>query len=169
MMQTGTSKMSRTAWGLDTLPDGDWLENAACGPNTAHLFDVLGTRGFTHQTLTAANEQAIAICRRCPVRQDCLNDALLNPADWWFIAGGEVIHRGEIVPARPAHSRSPRRGRRPTPAAFPVVAAEPDPGGLAEAVADLLGLGWSVERIASALGIGLTAVRRHAGQPLVHR
>jgi len=164
-MQTGTSKMSRTAWGLDTMPDGEWLKQAACGPNTAHLFDVLGSKGISEQTLTAANEQAVAICLRCPVRVDCLDDALAHPIDWWFIAGGEVVHRGQIVPARPAHTR----GRPPAhPVSVrsvvvrPIGAADPDPAGFADAVGDLLGLGWSVQRIASALGIGVTAVRRHA-------
>lgn len=183
-MATATSKMSRTAWGLDTMPDGEWLEQAACDPTTAHLFDVYASKGIREQTLTAANEQAIAICLRCPVRVDCLDDALAHPIDWWFVAGGEVIHRGEIVPtkdvlsiagsrrARSANLSSPnttheRHGRRHTPAAHPVVdpasfaEARGEQASVAEAVADLLGLGWGVERVASALGIGVTAVRHH--------
>ena len=111
------TKLSHRAWGLDTLPDGEWLQYAQCKPDDAPLFDVFGHKGIGEQTLTEQNQQAVNICRRCP--------------------------------AEPA----------PEP--------DTEPADFADAVADLLGLGWSVGRVAEALGIGVTAVRQHAQQQAV--
>jgi Transcription factor WhiB. len=160
------TKLSHRAWGLDTLPDGEWLQYAQCKPDDAPLFDVFGHKGVGEQTLTEQNQQAVNICRRCPVRAECLQDAQDHPTDWWFILGGEVVHRGQVIPSRPAKSRGPRM-RMVTSPAEPAPEPDTEPADFADAVADLLGLGWSVGRVAEALGIGVTAVRQHAQQQAV--
>lgn len=94
------SKMTRIAWGLSLLPAGDWLDAAACSPDTAELFDVIHGPPTGVITLKPPNEKALRICAACPVVQECLDDALAHPNDHLFVAGGKVVHRGQIIPAR---------------------------------------------------------------------
>jgi len=92
------TKMTRTAWGLDTIPGGEWREAAQCSPDTAHLFDVVASRAYV-QRLTLDNQLAVVMCRQCPVQRQCLDDALGTVEEGYFIRGGHVVHRGEIVSA----------------------------------------------------------------------
>ena len=96
------TKLSHRAWGFDTLPSGDWLDAAACGPGTAELFDIVHghSRPSTFINLKPNNEKALRICAACPVIRQCLDDALAHPNDHLFVAGGKVVHRGQIIPAR---------------------------------------------------------------------
>lgn len=52
-------------------------------------------------------EIAQALCRSCPLRRDCLAHALdrAEPIGIW---GGEIFHRGVIVPTKPRAGR-PRK------------------------------------------------------------
>lgn len=98
------TKMTRTAWNLSSIPDGEWLQHASCSPDTAELFDIVHghSRPSTFINLKPPNEKALRICAACPVIRQCLDDALTHPNDHWFVAGGAVVHRGQIVPARPS-------------------------------------------------------------------
>lgn len=57
---------------MDKLPVGDieklrWLDEAACADLSINDFFVEAGRGI--------NEQALAVCRECPVRRECLEHA----------------------------------------------------------------------------------------------
>ncbi|MFJ3497829.1 WhiB family transcriptional regulator [Streptomyces sp. NPDC086091] len=52
----------------------DWRHQAACREEDPELFFPIGTTGIA---LVQA-EEARAVCRRCPVRQPCLNWALAS-------------------------------------------------------------------------------------------
>ncbi|MGH8909786.1 MAG: WhiB family transcriptional regulator [Egibacteraceae bacterium] len=49
-----------------------WRERAACLDEDPELFFPIGTTGPAIEQA----ERAKAVCRRCPVRQECLDDAL---------------------------------------------------------------------------------------------
>lgn len=142
--------MTRTAWGLETIPAEEWLNHAACTPATAHFFEVVahGNAGWP-LILKPSNEAALDICATCPVTKECLEAAIASPNDDYFIAGGKVIHHGEIIPAR-----RPPRPDRPSKVER---AAER----FASTITELLDLGWTSHRIAGALGIDEEAVVVH--------
>ncbi|KGN37493.1 WhiB family transcriptional regulator [Knoellia subterranea] len=50
---------------------------------------------------------AQALCRGCPVRRACLEDAL-DRGERWGVWGGEIIHDGVIVAVKPRVGR-PRK------------------------------------------------------------
>ncbi|KGN30739.1 hypothetical protein N802_05910 [Knoellia sinensis KCTC 19936] len=52
-------------------------------------------------------ERAQALCHSCPLRRECLTDALdrREPVGVW---GGEILHKGAIVPRKPRAGR-PRK------------------------------------------------------------
>lgn len=57
-----------------TAPPRPWQADAACGPATAHLFFPTETETLEERAVREAD--ALAICRRCPVRVPCAQDAL---------------------------------------------------------------------------------------------
>ncbi|KGN30745.1 hypothetical protein N802_05940 [Knoellia sinensis KCTC 19936] len=57
-------------------------------------------------------ELAQALCGGCPVRQQCLTEAL-DRGERWGVWGGEILHEGAVV------ARKPRAGR---PRKHPVAA-----------------------------------------------
>lgn len=62
---------TRSAYGLSTIGD-DWRTQAACRDEDPELFFPIGTSG----PAVLQEEQAKAICRRCPVQATCLELAL---------------------------------------------------------------------------------------------
>lgn len=56
-------------------------------------------------------EAAKAICRDCPVREQCLADAL-ERSEPWGVWGGELLVSGEIVTQKRSRGR-PRKYPRP--------------------------------------------------------
>lgn len=60
-----------------------WWEWAACRGRDPDLWITPNTKN-----LTTANKNAIAICRNCPVRQHCLDEAIAKK-DLGVIRGGE--------------------------------------------------------------------------------
>lgn len=65
-------------------PDPDWRDQAACrGANPGMFFVEVGT------TL----DQAKAICMACPVRQECLDEALANNERYGLFGGMSVKER----------------------------------------------------------------------------
>lgn len=53
-------------------PRDDWRDRAACRHEDPDLFFPIGTTGPAQ----AQTEQARAVCRRCPVREACLEWAM---------------------------------------------------------------------------------------------
>lgn len=82
------------------------MDEAACGPDVAELFFVPPGR---FGQLTEGNQEALRICRGCPVRMQCYEDAATSAAAEFGsrIAGGKVWRSTR---ASTAHDR--REGRR---------------------------------------------------------
>jgi WhiB family redox-sensing transcriptional regulator len=78
----------------------DWLTRAACRGEDPQLFD---------GTLEGGRDvaQAKAVCARCPVRVDCLTDALELRDDTTVRAGMTAAERREYL--RRARERGTRR------------------------------------------------------------
>lgn len=55
----------------------------------------------------AETEQAKALCRDCPVRRECLADAL-ERREPWGVWGGELFNQGVVVPRKRGRGR-PRK------------------------------------------------------------
>lgn len=58
-----TKKRDIVAFAKASMPPREVTENAACGPDTATLFDIFAP--------AVDSEQAVAICAGCPVRVAC--------------------------------------------------------------------------------------------------
>jgi hypothetical protein len=86
--------LTRSSWGLDT-DRANWRDHAACSLDTAHLFELGPRRPRSPVLLTADNRQALEICAGCPVRAQCLEDALDEADAWPRIAGGQVVVEGK--------------------------------------------------------------------------
>jgi hypothetical protein len=74
--QRGVAKPTPIRIGV--MPPDDVIDGAACGPETAHLFDPM-ERGDEERGSLAERErikQAREICQRCPVIAACLADAI---------------------------------------------------------------------------------------------
>ena len=67
----------------------DWKEQAACTGMPSEMFFPEVDTFFPH-TLRARENKAKAVCAKCPVDMECLNDALMNNTydDDWGIFGG---------------------------------------------------------------------------------
>jgi WhiB family redox-sensing transcriptional regulator len=86
-------------------PLGDWWKRAACRPGGpyAHVPMIPTGRGPKRRAMEAA---AKAACARCPVRAECLEDALALPGYESVIAGGltdserDDLRRSRRTPAK---------------------------------------------------------------------
>lgn len=81
-----------------------WYDQAACAGRPTGLF-----YGPPDETLRARQEReraAKAVCRRCPVRRDCLKQALTSEADTGVWGGKNGKER-----TAERHRRQRRRGR----------------------------------------------------------
>jgi len=56
--------------------------------------------------------RAKAICAKCPLRENCLTDAL-DREEPWGVWGGELLLNGRIVTSKRACGRPPKRPRPP--------------------------------------------------------
>lgn len=83
-----------TAW--TAPPDERWRYDAACKDMTTDLF--FAERGSDTK---AQNEEAKAICKACPVRFQCLHDAMLEPQPWFGIRGGLTAKERRKLEWRP--------------------------------------------------------------------
>lgn len=88
-------------------PDDDWKPRAACRGADPHLFHPDYASAAAERDAQSA--PALAICARCPVRQECLDDALdvedkdLGFGGPWGIRGGLTeFDRLRILRARRA-------------------------------------------------------------------
>jgi hypothetical protein len=81
------TRMSRTAWGLDTSDDQhQWRVYAACRGYDPSWWDLVGKK------FTDSNRKAQEICRSCPVRSECA-DMAASTGSWGVILAG-VAHYG---------------------------------------------------------------------------
>jgi len=85
---------------------GDWRQQAVCG-GLGHLF--FGPDIETDEARDAREARAIVICRPCPVRQPCLDDALSRPSQIG-VAGGVGEERRKAL--RNAMLHRQRRAER---------------------------------------------------------
>lgn len=121
----------------------DWRHRAVCRDEDPELFFPVGTSG----PALAQQEQAKAVCRRCPVASQCLAWALQTGQDagvWGGMSEDErrALKRRTARPRARAHRR--RRGRLP-----------------AYLVADvhrLAAAGRSTEEMVAELGVSLHTV-----------
>lgn len=89
------SKLSRSSWGLTSERD-EWRMHAACTPETADWFEVRPgpVRLRPGLWVSVENSYALQLCRGCPVRVQCRNDAADGPVPLVsMIAGGRVFGR----------------------------------------------------------------------------
>lgn len=100
-----------TAWDLRSDPADDWRDRAACRNNVdPELFFPIGMNAGS----CAQTAQAKAVCKRCPVQQECLEWALANGCDG--IWGGKTetervrIRRG--IPEKADTERCPNGHER---------------------------------------------------------
>ena len=59
----------------------DWHKDAVCASIDPELF-------YPNTRIEGSEEAAKQICRTCPVRLECLEDALSQPEDFFGIFGG---------------------------------------------------------------------------------
>jgi len=83
----------RSAYGLEATRDNGWRWLAACSVDTADWFFITSRS----RSLSPDNRRALRICAKCPVRIECLIDALEDPEKVPRIAGGHVMRDGGIV------------------------------------------------------------------------
>lgn len=77
----------------DRAYDGHWTARAACGQGSCPP-DALFVEG-------AAQREARAVCQGCPVRLDCLADALDSRADFGVWGGMTERERRALLRRRP--------------------------------------------------------------------
>lgn len=89
-----------SAWGFSGANGQEWRTGAACRGQDPTSFDV------TRKALDRANYEALALCARCPVRAECLDDTLsadkppkgLVSGGWWWDLGGRPHRRPGDTP-----------------------------------------------------------------------
>ncbi len=81
----------------------DWRNSAACRTEDPDLFFPIGTSG----PALLQTEQAKAVCRRCPVREQCLQWAL-RTGQSIGVWGGTDEEERRALKRRTAARRSPR-------------------------------------------------------------
>lgn len=132
----GGSRMQDTK---GAQPDRDWREEAVCRETDPELFFPTATHGRVYEEQVAA---AKAVCARCPVRAQCLQDALVGiPVG---IAGG--LTEGERRALRRRSGSGDGRTRRVDERR--------------EQVRELLGRGRSAPWLASRVGVSVRTVER---------
>lgn len=72
------------------LDKGDWLDRVACRKEDAYLFGQTALPDETKPEWQARLAFAVGICQDCPVRYECLRDALAN-GDRGEIRGGMAL------------------------------------------------------------------------------
>jgi WhiB family redox-sensing transcriptional regulator len=75
-----------------------WLDQAACAGRGA-WWAVLSTSGERDDL-----RELVAICRRCPVKAECLEDAITHP-DQHEVAGGLTANQRRALRARRRRNR----------------------------------------------------------------
>lgn len=86
----GGSHLSEDEWGHH-MWDEDWAASAACRDSQP---DALFVRG-------AAQNQAKAVCAGCPVRTECLAEALDNQIEWGVWGGMTERERRALLRRNP--------------------------------------------------------------------
>lgn len=90
----------------------DWRHKARCRNEEPELFFSLTERG---PAATDQIDQAIRVCRRCPVQPECLSWALESGQDAGVWGGMSAIDRRELN-RRTSSSPTPgKRGQRRSP------------------------------------------------------
>ena len=85
-----------------------WHEDASCRTG----YDPTMWDTPNSDNITKANEYAIAVCGRCPVRTQCLTEALeaekgTSTAGRWHISGGLTpVERARLDTSTPREKRS---------------------------------------------------------------
>lgn len=151
--------MSRSAHGLSTGGGQDWRIRAACvgmDPEAFHPGD---------GALSAANRQALAACRDCPVRLRCRDWHLaVRPTPLSTIAGGwRWTGTGEVRPFRGEGHLVPSRDERP-PAKPPKSGPSGRPTASAETGTRFITCGRELAECGDA---GLVAARHKVSTTLV--
>jgi hypothetical protein len=130
--------------------DGDWRQSAACQDVDPDLFFPATESGANYDRQVAA---AKAVCVRCPVRAQCLVEALARLP--YGVAGGLTEDERRQL----AHG-----GRRSRRAVAPVeeVARVGTRGEVAAAGRALLGGGWPAREVAHRCGVSERTAQRWA-------
>lgn len=145
-----------------------WRALAECQNTDPELFFPTAESGPARTTQVAA---AKAVCARCPVRAQCLTEALARIP--YGIAGGLTEHERRTLRRRATTSGQP--AHPPAAEAAPVEAALFDelPGGLTARSAGqerarvgraLLSAGRSARQVARTCGVSTRTVQRWAGE-----
>ncbi|MEU7133715.1 WhiB family transcriptional regulator [Streptomyces sp. NPDC046261] len=87
----------------------DWLRYAACTREDPDLFFPVGTVG----PAARQQEDAKKVCRRCPVRAQCLDYALRTGENSGVWGGTCEDERRRIRRRRPEYARPARRRKVP--------------------------------------------------------
>lgn len=92
--------------------DAEWSESVirTAGPRCADGNGTLTALFFSDDLVDIG--RAKAICARCPMRANCLADALAREEPWG-VWGGELVANGRIVANKRACGRPPKRPRPP--------------------------------------------------------
>lgn len=85
--------------------DGAWRDQAECRPEEPELFFPVGSTGPAAEQI----EEAKAVCRRCPVMQQCLGWALDTRQDHGVWGGRTETERRTIRRRRTEAQRAARR------------------------------------------------------------
>ena len=86
---------------------GDWRDRGVCGGKAALFF---GPDGEAPEARDVREARAIAVCRPCPVRQPCLDDALSRQSQIGVAGGVGVVRRKAL--RRAMLKRQKRRQER---------------------------------------------------------
>ncbi len=89
-------------------PELDELVIRTVGPRCADGNGTLTPLFFSDDLVDIA--RAKAMCAKCPLRSNCLNDAL-DREEPWGVWGGELLLNGRIVTSKRACGRPPKRPR----------------------------------------------------------
>ena len=89
----GTPWAKRSAHGLDVDPGEDWRSRAACRDDDPETWFPTGSSG----PALAQTEQAKAVCRRCPVVDECLTWALDQRVEFGVWGGMTEAERAPLV------------------------------------------------------------------------
>lgn len=136
---------------------GQWRDRAACRGVDSELFFPTAESGPVRTTQVAA---AKAVCARCPVRGECLDEALARIP--YGVAGGLTEHERRTLRRSASASNG---GRKVTGTGIDV---ELLPGPTARERARfgrrLLGAGRTTSQVARVCGVSTRTVQRWAGE-----